>query len=94
VGKNTKNNKSKINVDNFIYFFAFTTPLFEIPQFYAIVHSRSAEHVSLITWAYLALASAAWLIYGIVKRIKPLIASYILYTAVETGIVIAIFWFK
>lgn len=94
MSKNNTNNKTKFKVDKLIYFFAFTTPLFEIPQFYTIVHSKSAQHVSLITWAYLAFASVAWLIYGIVKKEKPLIASYVLYTIVETAIVIAIIWFK
>jgi uncharacterized protein with PQ loop repeat len=94
VRKNRKDIERKPRLDNFIYFFAFTTPLFEIPQFYEILHSKSAEHVSLITWTYLAIASAAWLLYGIVKKIKPLIASYVLYTIVETAIVIAIIWFK
>ncbi|MGH7156815.1 MAG: SemiSWEET family transporter [Candidatus Saccharimonadales bacterium] len=79
---------------NIIYFFAFTTPLFELPQLYNIVHSKSSGHVSLITWAYLALSSLAWLIYGLIKRVKPLVVSYILYTAVETSIVVSILWFK
>lgn len=80
--------------DNFIYIFAFTTPLFEIPQLISIISAKSAENVSLITWSYLAISSLAWLIYGINKKMKPLIVSYILYVVVEFSITISIIVFK
>lgn len=87
-------NKKRSKFDNFIYIFAFTTPLFEIPQLVSIVAARSAENVSLVTWAYLAISSLAWLIYGINKRMKPLIVSYILYVVVEFSVVASILWFR
>ena len=86
--------KKRSKFDNFIYIFAFTTPLFEIPQLITIISAKSAEHVSLITWAYLAISSFAWLIYGINKKMKPLIVSYILYVLVEFSVVAAILWFR
>ena len=76
--------------DNFIYVFAFTTPLFELSQLISIIAAKSAENVSLITWGYLAISSLAWLIYGIHKKMKPLIVSYVLYVIVEFSIMIAI----
>jgi len=80
--------------DNFIYVFAFTTPLFELPQLISVIEAKSAQNVSLITWSYLAISSFAWLIYGIHKKMKPLIVSYILYVLVEFSIVIAIIIFR
>ena len=87
-----KHKRSKF--DNFIYIFAFTTPLFEIPQIISIVSAHSAANVSLITWAYLAVSSLAWLIYGIHNRMRPLIVSYILYVLVEFSVVASILWFR
>lgn len=88
--KHIANKQNRTLFDNFIYFFAFTTPLFEIPQLLSILSSRSAENVSLITWGYIAFSSLAWLIYGIHKKMKPLIVSYVLYVVVEFSIMIAI----
>jgi len=79
--------------DKFIYVFALTTPLFELPQFISIISARSAENVSIITWGYLAVSSLAWLIYGIHKKMKPLIISYVLYVIVEFSVVAAILVF-
>ena len=84
----------KTKYENFIYIFAFTTPLFEIPQLIDILVAQSAENVSLITWGYLAVSSLAWLIYGIMKKMKPLIISYILYVVVEFSLVAAIVMFQ
>lgn len=88
------NKKNRSKFDTFIYIFAFTTPLFEIPQFISIVNAHSAANVSLITWSYLAISSLAWLIYGIHKKMRPLIVSYILYVVVEFSIVASIVWFR
>ena len=87
-----KHKRSKF--DNFIYIFAFTTPLFEIPQIITIFAAHSSENVSVITWTYLAISSLAWLIYGIMKKMKPLIVSYVLYVLVEFSIVVSIIWFR
>lgn len=80
--------------DNFMYIFAFTTPLFELPQLIDIISSKHASNISLITWGYLAISSLIWLIYGIKKRMRPLIVSYILYVVVEFSIAIAIILFR
>jgi uncharacterized protein with PQ loop repeat len=89
-----KKHKQRSHFENFIYIFAFTTPLFEIPQIITIFNAHSAENVSLITWTYLAISSLAWLIYGIMKKMKPLVISYILYVVVEFSIVASIIWFR
>lgn len=90
----TKNSKGSVRFENFIYLFAITTPLFEIPQLIDIVVAGSSQNVSLVTWGYLAVSSFAWLIYGIVKKSMPLIISYTLYTLVEGALVVAIVVFQ
>ena len=92
--KHITNKQKRTAFDNFIYIFAFTTPLFELPQLINVIAAKSAENVSLITWGYLAISSLAWLIYGIKKKMKPLIVSYILYVLVEFSIAIAILIFR
>lgn len=80
----------KDTFDRLIYFFALTTPPFELPQLYSIYTAKSSAHISPVTWGYLALSSIVWLIDGVRKKIKPLIASYILYSAVEVAVAISI----
>lgn len=92
--KHIATSQKRSSFDNFIYVFAFTTPLFEIPQLVSIILAKSAENVSLITWGYLAVSSLAWLIYGIHKKMTPLIVSYVLYVLVEFSIVITILLFR
>jgi len=92
--KHIAKKQKRTSFDTFIYVFAFTTPLFELPQLMNIVISKSAENVSLITWSYLAISSLAWLIYGIQKKMWPLIVSYILYVLVEFSIAIAIIFYR
>jgi uncharacterized protein with PQ loop repeat len=82
--------KQKSTFDYLIYFFVFTTPLFELPQAYLIYSNQDAQDVSIFTWAYFAVSSVAWITYGIRKRIKPIIFAYSLYLIIETSIVIGI----
>jgi uncharacterized protein with PQ loop repeat len=92
--KHLVKNKDRSAFDTFIYIFAFSTPFFEIPQLVSIVQAQSAQNVSLITWAYLAISSLAWLIYGIKKKMKPLIVSYILYVIIEFSVVVSILMYR
>lgn len=87
--KKTKK-KQKTPLDYVLYFFVFTTPLFELPQAYIIYSSKNAEDVSVLTWAYFAISSVAWVIYGFRQRIKPIMFAYTLYLIIETSIVIGI----
>ena len=86
----TPNSKTKKSLDYLIYFFSFTTPLFELPQAYIIYSQQSSEGVSLTTWAYFVITSIVWLAYGIQHKIKPIIVAYTSYLAVELLIVVGI----
>ena len=85
-----KNNLSNDAWDFLLYFFVFTTPLFEIPQAYLIYSKKDADGVSVLTWVYFAASSVVWLIYGLRKKLKPVIFSYTLYLIIETIIVVGI----
>jgi len=77
-------------LDILLYFFVFTTPLFEIPQAVLIYENKSADGVSVITWFYFAVSSVVWLIYGLRKKLLPVILAYSFYLIIESIIVIGI----
>lgn len=81
-------------IDHIIYFFTFTTPLFELPQAYIIYTTKSAESVSIYTWVFFLFADIVWLIYAFHHRITPLIIMYILYLVVESFIVAGIIMYN
>lgn len=66
------------------------TPLFEIPQVYAIYSTQDATSVSLITWGFFLMASVVWFIYGLRQKLLPLIVAYSLYFIIELILVIGI----
>ena len=77
-------------LDILLYFFVFTTPLFELPQAYLIYSQKSADGVSVLTWAYFAASSVVWLAYGLRRKLKPVILAYTFYLIIESIIVIGI----
>lgn len=77
-------------LDIVLYFFVFTTPLFELPQAYVIYSNKSADGVAVLTWFYFAISSVVWLIYGLRKKLKPVIIAYSFYIVTETAVVIGI----
>lgn len=88
--KKSRHHKKQTPLDIVLYFFVFTTPLFELPQAYLIYANQDARDVSVATWAYFAVSSVAWVTYGFRKRIKPIMFAYSLYLIIETIIVIGI----
>ena len=85
-----KRAKTKEPFDYILYFFVFTTPLFEIPQALEIFIRHDAHDVSLVTWTYFLLSNVAWFIYGVKQNIKPLMITYTLYMIIEFAIVAGI----
>ena len=82
--------KPKDPFDVLVYFFTVATPLFELPQAYAIYSTKSAANVSSLTWGFFLVADFVWLGYAIKHKIKPLIIMYSFYMAVEFSIVAGI----
>jgi uncharacterized protein with PQ loop repeat len=88
--KNKKKLKKKEPFDYVVYFFMIATPMFEVPQAYAIYSNQSAENVSPFTWGFFFVASIVWLTYAIKNKLKPLIFMYSMYILVEATIVTGI----
>ncbi len=89
IQKKTKNQSDSL-MEVVLYFFVFTTPLFEIPQAILIYTNKSADGVSLLTWGYFAVSSVVWLIYGLREKLKPIIFAYSSYLVIELIIVAGI----
>lgn len=87
--KQAKTNEMTL-YDMLVYFFALTTPLFELPQAYLIYSNRDADNVSAATWIYFSIASLVFLTYAVKRRITPLILAYSLYLLIEIVIVAGI----
>ncbi len=62
----------------------------ELPQAYTIYQSQSAQDVSMFTWAFFAMSSTAWLLYGIKQKMLPLVVAHSLYVLIESSVVIGI----
>lgn len=76
--------------DLVVYAFGILTPLFELPQLWDIYSNRSAENVSLITWAFFLIDNLVWIIYGIRKREWPVLITSVIYEIIEVIIVVGI----
>ncbi|HYH74700.1 MAG TPA: PQ-loop domain-containing transporter [Candidatus Saccharimonadales bacterium] len=85
-----KETKHRDGLDWILYLFMVATPLFELPQLLVIYQTRSAENVSLATWAFFALSNVAWITYAIRSKLRILIVTYSLYFAIEVAIVVGI----
>lgn len=92
--RTNKNNNKGAPIDHIVYFFAFATPIFELPQVYLIFVEHSIIGVSILTWGFFVLSSFTWLIYAIHKKIIPLIISYFLFFIIECLIVVGIFYYS
>ena|SRR5688572_5003517 len=87
-------NKQKEPFDYIVYFVTVATPLFELPQAYAIYSTKSAESVSLYTWGFFFLNSVVLLTYSVKNRLRPLIIMYSMYLLVEASIVTGIILYR
>ena len=82
--------KQRDIVDYLIYFFTFATPLFEVPQALEIYAHQSARDVSIWTWAFFCVDNLVWIIYGLRKRIVPIVITSVLYEVIEVVILAGI----
>ena len=93
--KHVAHNKPKKEFfDYIVYFFTIATPLFELPQAYAIYASKSAEDVSMLTWSFFLLDNFVWIIYAMKRKVIPLLITTALYLVIETVVVIGIFMYS
>lgn len=86
--------KKKEPFDYVVYFFMVATPLFELPQLYAIYSTKDASAVSVYTWGFFLIASTVWFTYAFKKRLYPLMVTNSLYFVIEMAIVTGIFMYQ
>jgi uncharacterized protein with PQ loop repeat len=83
----------RAEVDAIAYVAIIIGVFFTVPQLYTILVNQSADNVSLMTWVAYTIMSAFWLVYGIERKLKPIIASSIIYLILDGIIVYAILTF-
>lgn len=76
--------------EQFMLFFATVEPIATIPQILQVWQHKNTEGVSMLTWFFYTVTSCVWLIYGFIKRDKPLIISGILWVASQSLVVIGL----
>lgn len=76
--------------ERFMLLFATIEPIATIPQILEIWQHKNIEGVSMLTWFFYMLTSCVWLIYGIIRKDKPLIVSGVLWVASQGLVVIGL----
>lgn len=80
----------KKRVELFALIAGIIQPLITLPQIYTIYASRSAEDVSLITWAGYLLFGVVFLVYGAVFKLKPIFYGQIIWVTAQALTVVGI----
>ena len=75
-------------IDRIIYVVALVGPIMTLPQLYNIWIEKSAEGVSVITWAAYIVVTIFWLMYGVAHKEKPIIFVQIAWLITHTAVVI------
>ena len=81
--------KSK-EFDQLAYIIIGITFLIALPQVYQIYSTHSAGDISLLTFAGFLIIGVFWLIYGIERKLKPVIFSSLFHLLVNGAIVYGI----
>ena len=76
--------------ERFMLVFATVEPIATIPQILEIWVHHSKAGVSLLTWSFYTLTSFVWLMYGLVKKDKPLIISGALWVVSQSLVVLGL----
>ncbi|HUB93691.1 MAG TPA: hypothetical protein VMB52_04260 [Verrucomicrobiae bacterium] len=87
-------NSRKPPFEYVIWFFTVATPLFEIPQAIDIYSHHSAQDVSVLTWGFFLLDNLVWIVYGVRKRLRPVVITSILYLIIELSVVVGIIMYS
>jgi uncharacterized protein with PQ loop repeat len=77
-------------LDSLVFFVALMSVIMTIPQALDIWTSKNATGVSLVSWSAYTIASAFWVIYGIIHRENLIIAIYSLFALLNFAVVAGI----
>jgi len=77
-------------LDSLVFVIALFSVVMTIPQVLDIWVNKSAQNVSLVSWAAYLVAAMFWVVYGLVHREKVIIAVYILFAILDALVVLGI----
>ena len=80
----------RIFLDRLTFIAGVVGPFTVLPQIYKIFFTKSADGVSLITWALMIVVTLPWIFYGIAHKEKSIIVSFILWEIVNIMVVVGI----
>jgi len=86
--------KWKRYLDKLIYVAGILGPILTIPQIFILFSTKSAEGISLISWASYLIGSIVFFFYAIVHKTKPLILIYCFWIFVHIIMVIGIILYR
>ena len=75
-------------MDRVIYVVGILGPIMSIPQIMKVWVEQNPGGISVISYTSYAILDVFWVIYGIMHKEKPIIIVYILWTLINTSIVI------
>lgn len=77
-----------------MYIVALMSSLLTLPQMLQVWTQRQAFGVSLLTWSAYTVLAAIWLIYGLVRKERPIILSEACLLLVDFGVVLGVLIFR
>jgi uncharacterized protein with PQ loop repeat len=80
--------KFKNFVDRAALVVGFAAPLSTLPQVLQIYINHDASSISILTWSLYIFFGSFWLTYGILHKAKPIIVAYIMWTLVNSSVII------
>jgi uncharacterized protein with PQ loop repeat len=77
-------------LEKFLRILSVVTMLMTVPQVLAVWVGRSAEGVSLLSWAAYLFSACLWFVYGMQKRDKTIYLACIGWIAFDAAIIIGV----
>ena len=74
--------KERKEVDRLMWIAGIIGPLSALPQLYTIYSTRSADDLSLLSWAFFLVLCVIYLCYAIIHNINPVIIAQFLWIVV------------
>lgn len=77
-------------LDKLTFIVGVVGPFTVLPQIYSIFSTKSADGVSLITWALIFIVTFPWILYGMAHKERNIIVSFILWEVVNLTVVVGV----
>ncbi|HUQ30165.1 MAG TPA: hypothetical protein VM103_01455 [Candidatus Paceibacterota bacterium] len=80
--------------DRLMYVAALAAPLVLLPQVLTLYQSKDASGLSLVTWSFLTLINALWVMYGAIHKERLIMTSAFLICMIDIVIVTGILLYR